>query len=138
MALDRPLKPLSTGKDTMADLCQEFLMGSTKVHINHLLVTGTGSFAAHKAMNEFYDEIKSQADTIVEAYQGATEKLLPFPGDAKLPIMKTVRDCMEYLRSLYSMVDSAQKQCKYSEIINELDSVKLLIDSTKYKLLFLM
>lgn len=132
MAIERP-----STKDYMAELCQELLMGSTKVHINHLLVTGTGSFAAHKAMNEFYDGVADQADTIAEAYQGATEKLLPFTGDSKLPIMKTAKDCLSYLRELYTRVDQAQKQCKYTEIINELDSVKLLIDSTKYKLIFL-
>ena len=134
MALPRP-QPET--KDLMTDLCQELLMSSTKVHISHLLVTGTGSFAAHKAMNEFYDEVADKADTLAEAYQGATERLINFSGKAELPIMKNAKECLAYMRELYARVDTAQKQCKFTEIVNELDGNKLLVDSTKYKLLFL-
>jgi hypothetical protein len=39
-------------------------------HRRHLLVTGPGSFAAHTALNSFYDDIIDRADAIAEAYQG--------------------------------------------------------------------
>src|SRR5574343_160474 len=115
----------------------ELLTGATKVHLNHLLVTGSGSYAAHKAMNEFYDSITGLADDVVEQYQGATEKLLEFPQNCSCPTMKTAQDCVSYLRGLHMKVCELQAIMPYSEIVNILDEVKSLINSTKYKLIFL-
>jgi hypothetical protein len=120
-----------------ADLGFELLQGSTKVHLNHLLVTGLGSYAAHKAMDTFYNEVKDLADDFIEQYQGATEELMTFPIAFDFPVMKTPEDCLSYLRTLYKKVNLVQVECPYSEIVNTLDEVKSLINSTKYKLLFL-
>lgn len=124
-------------KNTAATLGFELLQGSTKIHLNHLLVTGLGSYAAHKAMNEFYDEVKDLADNYLEQYQGATEKLLTFPTKADFPEMRTAADCVAYLRTLYETVDIVRRECVHSEIQNTLDEIKSLINSTKYKLIFL-
>ena len=48
-------------------------------HREHLRVTGVGSYAAHKALNEFYDEIVDNADSIAEAYQGRHGIMEPIP-----------------------------------------------------------
>lgn len=120
-----------------ADLVFELLNGSTKVHLNHLLVNGQGSYAAHKAMNAFYDALPDIADSLAEGYQGITETLLVYPTIASLPTMTNAEDCVDYLRELYSKVNRVQEACKYSEIKNELDELKSLINSTKYKLIFL-
>lgn len=48
-------------------------------HREHLRVTGVGSYAAHKALNEFYDEIVDNADAIAEAYQGRHGIMEPIP-----------------------------------------------------------
>lgn len=130
-----PLKRLA--KYTHATLGFELLQGSTKVHLNHLLIEGPGSYAAHKAMNTFYDDVADLADIFIEQYQGASEKLFVFPTSFSFPVMKIGKDCLDYLRSLYEMVDIVQTDCPYSEIKNTLDEVKSLINSTKYKLLFL-
>lgn len=124
-------------KYTPATLGFELLQGSTKVHLNHLLITGSGSFAAHKAMNDFYDDVAELADSFIEQYQGASEKLLDFPTSCMFPKMTTAVECVSYLRTLYEGVNIVQKDCPYSEIINTLDEVKTLINSTKYKLIFL-
>jgi hypothetical protein len=39
-------------------------------HLAHWQVTGAGSFARHAALNDFYDDVIEQIDTLVEAYQG--------------------------------------------------------------------
>ena len=108
----------------------------TKLHIAHLLVTGVGSYAAHKALNEIYDALPGHADTIAEAYQGAAEKLLNYP-EVSLPAIKTADEAVVYLRSLYNKVNSLQKIMPYSEIVNDLDTIKSDINSAKYKLIFL-
>ena len=40
-------------------------------HRAHLKATGPGSFAAHMALGNFYEEIVERADAFAEAYQGS-------------------------------------------------------------------
>jgi DNA-binding ferritin-like protein len=131
-----PAITVKSGKADMGKLVADFLEAVTVVHKAHLKVTGDGSYAAHKAMGEFYDEIGELADTIAESYQGATEKLLEI-GTGETKTFSTAKDCVKYLNELYAKVNAAQAVCTYSEINNELDNVKTLINGTKYKLIFL-
>ena len=130
---------LSNSEDSnpIVKLVFELLNGVTKVHINHLRVNGPGAYAAHTAMGGFYDAAGDLADSIAEQYQGITEKIISYPTTAELPTMSTAEDCLSYMRTLYDMVNDAQMYCSYSEINNTMDEIKSLINSTKYKLLFL-
>ena len=119
-----------------SELVVELMHAGTKLHIAHLLVTGVGSYAAHKALNEIYDALPGHADTIAEAYQGAAEKLLAY-GEVSLPTIKTKDEAVVYLRSLYTKINNLQKIMPYSEIVNDLDTIKSSINSAKYKLIFL-
>jgi DNA-binding ferritin-like protein len=101
-----------------------------------LKVKGEGSYAAHKALNEFYDALPGHADTLVEGYQGAAEKILSYK-EVPPRTLDTVADGVNYLRDIYAMVNKLQGMLPYSEIVNNLDLVKDSINSTKYKLLFL-
>jgi len=135
--LQRPSNGSENNLDkATSDLVVEMMNAGTKLHIAHLLVTGVGSFAAHTALNVIYDALPEHADTIAEAYQGASEKLLSY-GDVSLPTIKTKDEAVSYLRSLYNKVNNLQAIMPYSEIINELDNVKSSINSAKYKLIFL-
>jgi DNA-binding ferritin-like protein len=141
--LKRPLKMQSEQKQStsskgtdMGQLVSEFLEAVTSVHKAHLKITGPGSYAAHTAMGTFYDEIGDLADSIAESYQGVTETLLDIPATQQASC-SSAAECVNFLNSLYQKVDAAQKACAYSEIINDLDNVKSLINSTKYKLIFL-
>jgi hypothetical protein len=87
-------------------------------------------------MGTFYDEIGDLADSIAESYQGVTETLLEIPTTTQMSC-STAADCVTYLNGLYEKVNAVQGSCPYSEICNELDNVKTLINSTKYKLIFL-
>jgi DNA-binding ferritin-like protein len=123
-------------KKNLDTLMSDLLESVTVLHKAHLKVTGEGSYAAHKAMGEFYEEIGDLADGLIEGYQGVTESILELgPGEA--PSLKTSKECVSYLNTIYKKVDAAQAMCSYSEINNDLDNVKSLINSTKYKLLFL-
>lgn len=134
--LQRPgLSNNSVDKAT-AELVVELMHAGTKLHIAHLLVSGVGSYAAHKALNEIYDALPDHADTIAEGYQGAAEKLLTYP-ELSLPTIKTKDEAVAYLRSLYTKVNSLQSIMPYSEIVNDLDNIKSDINSAKYKLIFL-
>lgn len=119
-----------------AALVGDMLSASVSFHSLHLKVTGPGSYAAHKALGDFYEDIQEHADNIAEQYQGAREMLLNIPPVTPIPLY-SVDDAVQYLRDLSDKVNSLQKIMPFSEIGNQLDEVKSLIDSTKYKLLFL-
>lgn len=123
--------------DTMVAACASELMNARgSFHKLHLKIKGEGSFAAHKALNELYDAMPDQIDTLVEGYQGAAEKLLSYT-ETTPRVLDTVSDAVAYLRDIYAMVTKLQGMLPYSEIVNNLDLVKDSINSTKYKLIFL-
>jgi len=119
-----------------AALGSELMNAATSFHKLHLKVTGIGSYAAHKALNEIYDALPGHADDLIEGYQGAAEKILDLPNTTPRTL-STVEDVISYLKELSSQVDSLQSIMPYSQIVNELDNVKTSIDGVKYKLLFL-
>jgi hypothetical protein len=142
---EEPAKPQPTpdtgvggsSLDNMVSSCATELMNArTSIHKLHLKVKGEGSYAAHKALNELYDALPDHADTLVEGYQGAAEKLLSYK-EVSPRTLDTVADAVNYLRDIYAMVNKLQGMLPYSEIVNNLDLVKDSINSTKYKLLFL-
>jgi DNA-binding ferritin-like protein len=114
----------------------ELMNATISFHKLHLKVTGVGSFASHKALNELYDGLTGLTDSIAEGYQGAAETILNYP-DCCPRTLNTVDEAINYIRELYDMICSLQEIMCYSEISNELDNVKSLLSSTKYKLLFL-
>jgi hypothetical protein len=123
--------------DTMTAACAtEMMNAATSFHRLHLKVTGDGSYAAHKALGEFYEGVHGHADTLVEGYQGIAEKLLKYT-DMPIRTLDTTADAVGYLRDLYNTINKLQGMMPYSEIVNNLDLVKDSINSTKYKLLFL-
>ena len=123
--------------DTMVSACATELMNArTSIHKLHLKVTGEGSFAAHTALNDLYDALPGHADTLVEGYQGAAEKIISY-NEVAPRTLDTVADGVSYLRDIYAMVNKLQGMLPYSEIVNNLDLVKDSINSAKYKLLFL-
>lgn len=123
--------------DNMVASCASELMSARNVfHKLHLKITGPGSYAAHVAIGDFYDGLPGHADTLVESYQGAAEKILTLK-DAPTRTLDDVADGVAYLREIYGMITKLQGMLPYSEIVNNLDLVKDSINSTKYKLLFL-
>jgi hypothetical protein len=123
--------------DTMTAACATNLMNAAvSFHRLHLKVTGDGSFSAHTALGEFYEGLHGHADTLIEGYQGVTEKILTYK-DMPITTLDTVSDGVAYLRDMYNAVNKLQAMMPYSEIVNNLDLVKDSINSTKYKLLFL-
>ena len=129
--------PKASDCDSMTAACvSELMNAATSIHKLHLKVTGLGSYAAHKALNELYDALPGHADDLAEGYQGASEKLLTYTEVAPRTL-NTVEEGLAYIREMVVMVSNLQAKMPYSEIVNELDNVKSTLNSTKYKLLFL-
>jgi DNA-binding ferritin-like protein len=140
-----PVKPEPT-KDTgvggssldnmVAACAMELMNARNSFHKLHLKVTGEGSYAAHKALNDLYDQIPDFVDTLMEGYQGVSEKIIMCK-DVAPRTLDNVSDAVSYLRDIYAMINKLQGMMPYSEIVNNLDLVKDAINSTKYKLIFL-
>lgn len=128
----------STGSvESITAACvSELMNAATSIHKLHLKVTGAGSYAAHKALNELYDALPGHADDLAEGFQGASEKLLSYT-ESSPRVLNSVEDGLNYIREMITMVTNLQSKMPYSEIVNDLDTIKSTLNSTKYKLLFL-
>jgi len=129
--------PANGNVESLTAACvTELMNAATSFHKLHLKVTGTGSYAAHKALNDLYDALPGHADDLAEGFQGAHEKLLSY-SDAAPRKLDTVADGIDYLKDICDMVCKLQDKMPYSEIVNDLDTIKSTMNSAKYKLLFL-
>jgi hypothetical protein len=63
----------------MGDLIALLFLSREQAHRAHFKAQGNGSYAAHVALNDFYDAIIDNADTITEKYQGEFGVLIDIP-----------------------------------------------------------
>ena len=63
----------------MGDLIALLFLSREQAHRAHFKAQGNGSYAAHIALNDFYDAIIDNADTITEKYQGEFGVLIDIP-----------------------------------------------------------
>jgi len=98
------------------------------IHLSHLKIN---SYAKHKALNNFYDDLLDLIDTLVESYQGENgiQSIETPASKAQEPIA--------YLKTLLEVVKSAAPLFKDSDYLNVLDEIKTLIKRTLYKLQYL-
>lgn len=119
-----------------AELIVEIMNAATSFHKLHLSVTGNGSYAQHIALNDLYDALPGLADTIAEGMQGACEVILKYPD--KAPVTLTGIDgAIQYIRNMIEEINELQSIMPYSEIVNNLDLIKDVFNTAKYKLIFL-
>jgi len=123
-------------EDKTSELVSYLLLLAPRAHQLHLAVTGEGSYAAHKALDDFYNTLPGLTDGIAEQYQGLTEKLLT-PLESSCPVFSNVSEFVATLKTVHNRISVHQSECAYSEINNTLDEIKSLINSTCYKLKFL-
>lgn len=97
--------------------------------IAHKAHLKTESFAAHKALNEYYDGILPLVDGLVESYQGKY-------GKVEIPEWKTdTREPIKYFEDLLSYIDeNKEKTFSDSSLLNQVDEIKALVQGTLYKL----
>jgi hypothetical protein len=108
------------------------LSSREQAHIFHLQ---TPSFAAHKALQEYYEGIVDLIDTYVESYQGRYGVLRGY-----MPTTTILEDdsAASYFMGLQKFVDELREQLPQNgELNNTVDEISGLISSTIYKLKFL-
>lgn len=133
MALDIN-RPISQMKSKSSGKAEEFFgklfQLRDQIHLTHLKVSGPGSYAAHKALNEFYDGLLDHIDTLVESYQGKYGILT-----INIPASSSVDPEMA-LEMLAKLVDDGNAYIMFKEtwIQNQIDEISTLTYQTLYKL----
>lgn len=121
----------------MANFISTLFSSRTQAHIFHLQVTGPGSFAAHNALNDYYDGIIGLADGLVESFQGRYGIITGYKGEGQF--IEDTAQIVKYFEALCMFVEKNRVSLvQDSYIQNQIDEVVALIESTKYKLSKLM
>lgn len=111
------------------------MQSRTQAHIYHLQVQGVGSYAAHKALQEYYEGIIPLLDDLAEAIQGRYGIIT---GYKMADTIREDNNARMYFDGLSKFVETMRKQIPQDSYIqNQVDTVVDLIESTKYKLKFL-
>ena len=97
---------------------------------NHLQ---TGKYAAHKALNEYYDEIVEKVDKLIEDWMGIHGKVK----DLTNKLTTKFDDPIPYLEQLKEFAKDGRKELipeEDTELWSDVDDIIGTIDSTLYKL----
>ena len=104
--------------------------------VTHSVHLNTRSYAKHKALNKFYDEIVDLADDFAEAYQGRHGLI----GPISLQSAKKTSNVLDFLKdSLDDIEKSRYEVCDKADTAmqNIIDEIVGLYLSTIYKIRFL-
>jgi DNA-binding ferritin-like protein len=116
-------------------LVSTLMTSRDQAHIFHWQTTGPGSYAAHKALQKYYDALPDLLDALVESYQGKygivtgyepAERFDEYSADTAIKYFKALSTFMERVYAKFPKDDT--------NIINQLDAFKDLIYTTIYKL----
>ena len=103
-----------------------------QAHIFHLQ---TNSFAAHTALQKYYEGIVPLVDTLAETYQGKYEIMTDIKISQSLPYQSGTQNYITYFKSILDFMESnAEKFPQDSELKNIYDEIKSLLSSTLYLL----
>lgn len=119
----------------MERIASMFFHSRTQAHVFHLRVNGPGAFAAHSALNTYYDEIVGIIDGLVESYQGKYG-IIEFKEVNNLDNDASVENIIKYFTNLCTFLEKERKDAKLQDswIQNQIDNISQLLYSTKYKL----
>ena len=121
--------------DATGLLLGTLMQSRNQAHIYHLQVQGPGSFAAHKALQEYYEGIVPLIDSVAEGIQGRYGIITGY----KMPeAIREDGNAKMYFEGLSKFVETLRRDITQDSYIqNEVDTIVKLIEDTKYKLTFL-
>lgn len=123
----------SDSNDDFCDMMCNVLHSRTQAHVFHLQTT---SYAEHKALNKYYDEVVDLFDGLMESYQGKYGIIKNFKS-FKIEQYKNNKKTISYFERLLDLIDENRDSVEDSFIQNQIDTIQELINSTIYKLKFL-
>lgn len=121
--------------EAIAKLIITLFHAGTAAHVLHLQAEGVGSYARHKALDDFYNGVIAKADAIAEAWQGRNRQIITgYPdGYVNPPQDGTKEAVLAFLVALSDFIDETRKDVdQRSEIQNLIDEAQELVDDTIY------
>ena len=119
-----------SGMDKTVDISKfiaTLMMSRTYTHLAHLK---TGSYAAHKALNDLYDGLVGYLDSFAEAAQGEFGKLdIPY-----INMIGNVDSPSKAIASHLKTLEKLGEGCSQGYLKNIVDEIVALYRSTLYKL----
>ena len=119
-----------SGMDKTADIAKfigVLMMSRTYAHLAHLK---TGSYSAHKALNDLYDGLADLLDSFAEAAQGEFGKLdIPY-----VNMMGSVDNPSKTVASHLKTLEKLSEGCSRGYLGGVIDEIVALYRSTLYKL----
>jgi DNA-binding ferritin-like protein len=117
------------GKSIKGEFVGMLLQSAVQTHVFHLM---SSSYAQHKALGKFYEEIPDLVDSIAEILQGQEGKITSYPTTMTI---SNVYDPIGFLTDLRKKVETMRDAVSQStNFMNQTDAILDLIDSTLYKL----
>ncbi len=108
------------------------MQSRNQTHIYHLQVQGPGSYAAHKALQEYYEGVVDLIDSMAESLQG---KYGIIRGYKMASTIKEDGNAVMYFDGLCKFVTTIRPMLPQDTFfMNMVDELEALINSTKYKL----
>lgn len=124
------LASTNMGKDCSGEIAKAIgimFMSRTLAHMSHL---ATKSYAEHKALNEFYDDIVDLVDDLAEAAQGQYGILdVPF-----VNMSGNIKDPVGMLQGHLRQLDACMSGCDEDYLMNVYQEIQKCYRSTLYKL----
>jgi hypothetical protein len=112
---------------TVIAFASTMLHSITCAHMQHLQ---TDSYAAHKALQKYYEGVEDLIDSWIEAYQGKYGTIETYDNT-----FATHNNPLQYMIGLSEYLLRIRKQLPAdTELQNILDEIAALIDSTVYML----
>jgi DNA-binding ferritin-like protein len=106
-----------------------------QAHIYHLQVKGLGSYAAHKALNEFYDGLLDLIDGLAESSQGKYGIITGYTNAFEVKDLNNIQDALLFIQKLAILVETERATIPQDSYIqNQIDELVALLYSTVYKL----
>lgn len=101
-----------------------------QIHYWHLQTT---SYAEHKALNSFYDELLELTDSFLETYQGEYGRV---KGKISINLLDyiTPEGTIEFLKSFQSYLEQGARKIEDTDLNNQLDEMLSLTKQTLYLL----
>jgi len=119
----------------MERIASMFFHSRTQTHIFHTRVTGEGSFAAHTALQAYYEAIVPLIDGLVETYQGQYG-LIEYKEVNGVDNDASIENIVKYFDNLCKFLakEREDEKLQMSWLQNDIDVIVSLLYSTKYKL----
>jgi DNA-binding ferritin-like protein len=119
----------------IAKFISTLLASRTQAHIFHWQAQNNYSFAQHKALNEYYDEIVELFDDLVETYQGRYGIITGYESPNSF---REDQNPLIYFKALNQYVETVRKSLPQDSYLqNQIDEIVALVEKTVYKLEYL-